>query len=78
MISFLLDRKLTAEEGCDMDFSTVCESLAGVPAMSVPLGTDEEGMPLGVQIAAPWLCEERMFAAGVFLETGDFPKPEFR
>lgn len=76
--AFLLDRKLTAEEGCDMDFSTVCESLAGVPAMSVPLGTDEEGMPLGVQIAAPWLCEERMFAAGVFLETGDFPKPEFR
>lgn len=76
--AFLLDRKLTAEKGCDMDFSTVCESLAGVPAMSVPLGTDEEGMPLGVQIAAPWLCEERMFAAGVFLETGDFPKPEFR
>lgn len=76
--AFLLDRKLTAEEGCDMDFSTVCESLAGVPAMSVPLGRDEEGMPLGVQIAAPWLCEERMFAAGVFLETGDFPKPEFR
>lgn len=76
--AFLLDRKLTAEEGCDMDFSTVCESLAGVPAMSVPLGTDGDGMPLGVQIAAPRLCEERMFAAGAFLETGDFPKPAFR
>ena len=76
--AFALDRKLTAEEGCDMDFSTVCESLAGVPAMSVPLGTDGDGMPLGVQIAAPRLCEERMFAAGAFLETGDLPKPAFR
>ena len=51
-----------------MDYSTVCESLAGLPAMSVPFSQDENGMPLGLQIAAPQLCEGRMFAAGAYLE----------
>ena len=66
--AFPLARRLTVDEGNDMDFSTVCESLAGVPAMSVHGGTDENGMPLGLQVAAPWLCEERMFAAAAYLE----------
>lgn len=66
--AFRLDTPLTATQGCDMDDSTVSESLAGLPAMSVPFSADENGMPLGVQIAAPQLCEGRMFAAGAYLE----------
>lgn len=66
--AFRLDTPLTTEQGCDMDYSTVCESLAGLPAMSVPFSRDENGMPLGLQIAAPQLCEGRMFAAGAYLE----------
>lgn len=66
--AFRLDEKLSVAAGCDMDYSTVCESLAGVPAMSVPFARNADGMPLGVQVAAPRLCEERMFAVGAFLE----------
>lgn len=66
--AFRLDERLDVTEGCDMDYSTVCESLAGVPAMSVPFARAADGMPLGVQIAAPRLCEGRMFTVGAFLE----------
>ena len=66
--AFRLDKKLTTREGCDMDYATVCESLAGVPAMSVPFGSDGNGMPLGVQISAPWKEESRMFGIGAYLE----------
>lgn len=66
--AFRLDKKLTIREGCDMDYSTVCESLAGVPAMSVPFGFDGEGMPLGVQIAAPWMQDGVMFGVANDLE----------
>ena len=66
--AFPLDRELTVTEGCDMDYSTVCESLAGIPAVSVPFGRDCEGMPLGVQIAAPSLEDRRMLSVGAYLE----------
>ncbi|HBF15705.1 MAG TPA: Asp-tRNA(Asn)/Glu-tRNA(Gln) amidotransferase subunit GatA [Clostridiales bacterium] len=66
--AFRLDKRLTAREGCDMDFSTVCESLAGVPALSVPFGSDADGMPLGVQVAAPWMRDSVMFGVGNYLE----------
>lgn len=36
---------------------TYCWSFAGVPALSVPCGFDNNAMPLGMQIAAPWFDE---------------------
>lgn len=66
--AFPLDRELTVMEGCDMDYSTVCESLAGIPALSIPFGRDGEGMPLGVQIAAPRSKDRRMLSVGAYLE----------
>jgi aspartyl-tRNA(Asn)/glutamyl-tRNA(Gln) amidotransferase subunit A len=36
---------------------TYCWSFAGVPALSVPCGFDVNGMPLSMQIAAPWFAE---------------------
>jgi aspartyl-tRNA(Asn)/glutamyl-tRNA(Gln) amidotransferase subunit A len=38
-------------------FSWPC-NLAGVPAASVPCGFDGNGLPIGVQIVAPWLRED--------------------
>jgi len=35
------------------DVMTVPASLAGLPAISIPRGTDTSGMPLGVQITGP-------------------------
>ncbi len=50
------------------DIFTVTANLAGAPAMSVPAGLSAEGLPLGLQLIAPALGEETLFAAGAALE----------
>ena len=49
------------------DVFTVTANLAGVPAMSVPIGT-AHGLPFGGQVIAPWWCEASMVAVGGVLE----------
>ncbi|GGE98922.1 Asp-tRNA(Asn)/Glu-tRNA(Gln) amidotransferase subunit GatA [Hymenobacter cavernae] len=44
------------------DIFTVQASLAGVPAVSVPSGTDSEGMPIGLQILSGAFREEQLLA----------------
>jgi len=43
------------------DIFTVPSSLAGLPAISVPAGTDAEGLPWGLQVLAPHWSEDVMF-----------------
>ncbi len=43
-------------------------SLAGLPAMSLPAGVDEDGMPFGVQVTAAAFGERRLFGAARLLE----------
>jgi len=43
------------------DIFTVPVNLAGVPAMSVPSGRIESGLPQAVQITAPWKREDILF-----------------
>ncbi|MFY0610328.1 MAG: amidase [Hyphomicrobiaceae bacterium] len=43
---------------------TYCWSFAGVPALSVPCGFDDNGMPLGMQIATPWFDESTALRLG--------------
>ncbi len=50
------------------DVFTVPASLAGLPAITIPSGLSREGLPLGVQILAPRLAEETLFAAAGALE----------
>jgi aspartyl-tRNA(Asn)/glutamyl-tRNA(Gln) amidotransferase subunit A len=46
----------------------VCSmSLAGLPALSLPAGRSQ-GLPVGAQLVAPYLGEERMLAAAAVLE----------
>lgn len=40
------------------DIFTVWANLAGVPAISVPTGRDNAGMPIGIQAHAPWFHED--------------------
>jgi aspartyl-tRNA(Asn)/glutamyl-tRNA(Gln) amidotransferase subunit A len=49
------------------DVFTVTANLAGLPAMSVPIGP-RLGLPLGGQVIAPWWEEERMVAVGAAIE----------
>jgi aspartyl-tRNA(Asn)/glutamyl-tRNA(Gln) amidotransferase subunit A len=49
------------------DIFVCAVSLAGLPAMSVPIGRDE-GLPIGGQIIAPYFEEARMLALGALLE----------
>ena len=50
------------------DVCTIPSNLAGQPAMSVPFGTGEGGLPVGVQVLAPALGEQEMFRAAAVLE----------
>jgi aspartyl-tRNA(Asn)/glutamyl-tRNA(Gln) amidotransferase subunit A len=50
------------------DIFTIPTNLAGHPAMSVPFGTGQDGMPVGVQVLAPTLGEPVMFRVAAELE----------
>ncbi|PHR57007.1 MAG: Asp-tRNA(Asn)/Glu-tRNA(Gln) amidotransferase GatCAB subunit A [Robiginitomaculum sp.] len=50
------------------DIFTVTANLAGLPAMSVPVSLDKDGLPLGLQIIGRALDEETVFAASAALE----------
>jgi aspartyl-tRNA(Asn)/glutamyl-tRNA(Gln) amidotransferase subunit A len=50
------------------DICTIPSNLAGHPAMSVPVGVDESGLPIGFQILAPALGEQVMFRVAAEVE----------
>ena len=62
------------------DVFTVPASMAGVPALSVPAGLDEAGLPLGLQVIARPFDEETLFAVGAAIEraAGFTHRPELR
>jgi aspartyl-tRNA(Asn)/glutamyl-tRNA(Gln) amidotransferase subunit A len=51
------------------DLCTIPANLAGTPAMSVPAGlSDEDGLPVGLQVMAPALQEQRMYKVAAAYE----------
>jgi aspartyl-tRNA(Asn)/glutamyl-tRNA(Gln) amidotransferase subunit A len=50
------------------DVATIPSNLAGHPAISVPFGVGDDGLPVGVQILAPALDEATMFRVAAALE----------
>jgi aspartyl-tRNA(Asn)/glutamyl-tRNA(Gln) amidotransferase subunit A len=52
------------------DVCTIPTNLAGHAAISVPFGTGEHGLPVGVQVLAPALGEPVMFRVAGALERG--------
>lgn len=50
------------------DVCTIPSNLTGHPAMSIPFGVGDDGLPIGVQIMAPMMGEETMFRAAAVLE----------
>ena len=50
------------------DVFTVTANLAGLPGISVPCGSDEDGLPIGLQIIGPPLGEDRILKAARLVE----------
>ena len=50
------------------DIYTVPMSLAGLPAMSVPVGNDNNKMPIGLQLTANQFEENKIFALSKFIK----------
>jgi aspartyl-tRNA(Asn)/glutamyl-tRNA(Gln) amidotransferase subunit A len=50
------------------DVCTIPSNLSGDPAMSVPFGRGDDGLPVGVQVLAPALREVDMFRVAAVLE----------
>lgn len=46
------------------DIFSAPANLAGIPAISIPSGKTEDGLPLGLQITAPYLREDILFTIG--------------
>jgi len=50
------------------DVCTIPSNLSGHPAISIPFGTGDDGLPVGVQVMAPALGEVAMFRAAAAVE----------
>ncbi len=50
------------------DLCTIPANLAGIPAVSIPIGLDSQGLPIGLQLMAPILEESRLMAVAYALE----------
>ncbi len=50
------------------DIYTVAVNLAGLPAISVPVGTDSNGLPIGMQLIADCFQEKKMIRAAYAYE----------
>ena len=50
------------------DVCTIPSNLCGDPAISVPFGTGDDGLPVGVQVLAPALGEPVLFRVAAALE----------
>jgi len=59
------------------DIYTIAVNLAGIPAISVPCGFDEEGLPIGMQILAAAFGEDKLLRiARMFEKETDWHEKE--
>ncbi|MDE5766135.1 MAG: Asp-tRNA(Asn)/Glu-tRNA(Gln) amidotransferase subunit GatA [Clostridia bacterium] len=56
------------------DVCTVPVNIAGLPAISIPCGTDKGGMPIGVQIIGKKFDDARVLNVAYFAEIADLSK----
>lgn len=66
--AFRLDEELSPVAMYLSDIATVPANLAGIPALSMPNGVDEDGMPTSVQFFAPAMADERLYAIAAATE----------
>jgi aspartyl-tRNA(Asn)/glutamyl-tRNA(Gln) amidotransferase subunit A len=52
------------------DIFTIPVNLSGLPGMSIPCGTDDNGLPIGLHLIGPHFGEERMLSVAAAFEKG--------
>lgn len=50
------------------DIATVTANLAGIPGISIPVGIDQQKLPIGIQLQGPTFSESTLLRAGYALE----------
>ena len=50
------------------DLYTVMPNLSGLPALSIPFGINDQGLPIGIQLIGPSFGEGVLYRAGYALE----------
>ncbi|KHL08996.1 UNVERIFIED_CONTAM: glutamyl-tRNA amidotransferase [Mumia flava] len=51
------------------DVATIPANLAGIPGLSLPVGVaEEDGLPVGLQVLAPAMADDRLYNVGAALE----------
>jgi aspartyl-tRNA(Asn)/glutamyl-tRNA(Gln) amidotransferase subunit A len=53
------------------DIFTIAANLAGIPAVSVPAGRDESGLPIGMQLQGPMFGDERLMRIAAALQRAE-------
>ena len=64
-----LNSDLTPLEYYALDLFTVAMNLAGIPAVSVPCGLTQGGLPLGMQVVGPRFADMQMLQLAKHIET---------
>jgi len=63
-------------ESYSTDACAVSANIVGIPAISVPFATGQNGLPIGVQLMANRLCEQTIFKAAFALENCERNDPK--
>ncbi len=50
------------------DIFTISTNLAGIPGLNIPIGSDNQGLPIGMQLLASHFCESKLLQLGKFIE----------
>ena len=50
------------------DIFTISANLAGLPGIALPAGHSAGGLPIGMQLLAPPLCEDRLLRSARMFE----------
>ena len=66
--AFKFNEKKNPLEMYMSDIFTIPMNLAGIPAISIPFGKDNKGLPIGIQIAGKWFEEGEIFQISYALE----------
>ena len=67
--AFRLGSVRDGKEMYAQDLLTVPASLAGVPALSVPMGRNSDGLSLGLQLVGNYFDESTLLRLASFFET---------